>query len=530
MLVPGAVVDEEKDAGGGEAVDEGVQEGLGLAVDPMQVFKDQEQRLHLAFAQQQPFQGVERSLTPLRRIEGLPTGVVDRNFQEGEQGVQGGAKGLVERKEFASNLFSDLPGVIAVRDLEVRLEEVDDRQVGSDLAVGHQAGYEHEPVVRPMGVGDLPDEAGLAHARLADQRDHLAVAGAGPLEAAADRVHLQVSPDEPCEAAHSGGLETRAGQPGTGQFEYFDRLAEALHRHRAEAPRPYEPFGQPERAHRDQDGAGYGHLLHPRGEMGALADGGVVHVEVRADGPDDDLTRVQTDADGDGQASGALDPFRIPLHRLLHPKRRIARAYRVVLVGEGRPEQRHNAVAHHLVHGALVAMDRLHHQLEDGIENLAGLLWVAVGQQLHRALEIGEEHRHLLALTLQVCLGGEDAFGEVLWSVALWRGESPTHRRCLGEGTPALATELLAWRVGRVAGGAQRGKPGATVPAELLVCRVLVLASGTAHPGPSFVGGPRLARAGQKSQCREAQACYGTGRGSDRSRLRSGPPTWQRRE
>ena len=76
----------------------------------------------------------------------------------------------------------------------------------------------------------------------------------------------------------------------------------------------------------------------------------------------------------------------------------------MVLVGEGRAEERHDPVAHHLVDGALVAMHRLHHPLEHRVEELARLLGVAVGQQLHRALEVGEEHGDLLALAFEGAL------------------------------------------------------------------------------------------------------------------------------
>jgi hypothetical protein len=86
----------------------------------------------------------------------------------------------------------------------------------------------------------------------------------------------------------------------------------------------------------------------------------------------------------------------------------------VILVGQRRAEERHDPVAHHLVHRALVAVDGFHHPLEDGIEELARLLGVAVGEQLHRALEVGEEHRDLLALAFEGGLGGEDLLGEVL--------------------------------------------------------------------------------------------------------------------
>jgi hypothetical protein len=51
----------------------------------------------------------------------------------------------------------------------------------------------------------------------------------------------------------------------------------------------------------------------------------------------------------------------------------------MILVGERRPEQGHDAVAHHLVDGAFVAVHRGHHVLQHGIEELAGFLGVTVG-------------------------------------------------------------------------------------------------------------------------------------------------------
>src|SRR6266481_7219934 len=70
-------------------------------------------------------------------------------------------------------------------------------------------------------------------------------------------------------------------------------------------------------------------------------------------------------------------------------------------------------VAHHLIDGALVAVDRLHHVFEDGIEDLAGLLGVTIREELHRALQISKEHCDLLALAFQSGLGGKDLLGEV---------------------------------------------------------------------------------------------------------------------
>src|SRR5262252_11149946 len=67
------------------------------------------------------------------------------------------------------------------------------------------------------------------------------------------------------------------------------------------------------------------------------------------------------------------------------------------LVCERSAEERHDAVASHFVHRAFVVMDRFHHPLDHRVEELAGLLGIAVGKQLHGALEVGEQHRDLLA-------------------------------------------------------------------------------------------------------------------------------------
>jgi hypothetical protein len=73
----------------------------------------------------------------------------------------------------------------------------------------------------------------------------------------------------------------------------------------------------------------------------------------------------------------------------------------MVLVGKRRAEQGHDPVAHHLVDGALVAMNGLHHPFEHRIEDLTRLLRVAVSEQLHRTFEVGEQHGDLLTLTFE---------------------------------------------------------------------------------------------------------------------------------
>ena len=213
--------------------------------------------------------------------------------------------------------------------------------------------------------------------------------------------------------------------------------------------------------------------------MGRLPDGGVVHVEVTADGPHDHLAGVEPHANLHGCAAAALDLVRVEVHPALHSQRGIAGADRVVLVPDRRSEQRHDPVAHHLVDGALVVMDGLHHPFEHRVEELPGLLGVAVGEELHRALEVGEEHGHLLALAFEGGLRGEDLLGEVLGGVGLGAGRAPGGFAAAG--AAARATESLARREFSATLGTGQCEAAAAVLAEPQPVAVLSVAPGTRH-------------------------------------------------
>ena len=165
------------------------------------------------------------------------------------------------------------------------------------------------------------------------------------------------------------------------------------------------------------------------------------------------------DSDLDRDAVGATHLLGVATHGGLHVERRIAGSHRMVLVGERRAEEGHDPVAHDLVDRALVAVDGLHHPLEDGVEELARLLGVAVGEELHRALQVGEEHRDLLALAFEGGLRGEDLLGEVLRRVGLRvgcardglacrRGSRTSHRiACPAQGLRRTARRSVSSRL-----------------------------------------------------------------------------------
>ena len=143
--------------------------------------------------------------------------------------------------------------------------------------------------------------------------------------------------------------------------------------------------------------------------MRGLTDRRVIHAEVAPHGAHDDFPRVEANADLHRNTGSTLNLLRVPLHGLLHTQRGVTRADRVILVSDRRPEERHDPVAHDLVDRALVAVDGVHHAFQDGVEQLPRLLGVAVRQQLHRPLHVGEKDGDLLALALKRGLRGEDA-------------------------------------------------------------------------------------------------------------------------
>ena len=80
----------------------------------------------------------------------------------------------------------------------------------------------------------------------------------------------------------------------------------------------------------------------------------------------------------------AVDAVSVPhllgvaAHCRLHVVGRVAGPHRVVLMGHRRAEEGHDAFPQDLVHRTLVAMYGVHHALNDRVENLPGLLGVAI--------------------------------------------------------------------------------------------------------------------------------------------------------
>src|SRR5262245_45077982 len=147
----------------------------------MQILEYHHDRLDLALAEEQVLHSLEGALALLGGIEPGPFTVLGRDVEESKQCGQRGLEPTIQGEDLAGNPLADLPPIVPLLDLEVALEQVDDRQVGRGLSEGHRARLQDQPAAGAVGVYELPVQARLADARLPHHGDDLSVSGAGPL-------------------------------------------------------------------------------------------------------------------------------------------------------------------------------------------------------------------------------------------------------------------------------------------------------------------------------------------------------------
>ena len=151
-----------------------------------------------------------------------------------------------------------------------------------------------------------------------------------------------------------------------------------------------ETFCEPERMRSKTYRPGSGKLFHTGRQVRGLADSGILHVEVVSDCTHDDFAGIQADAKFDFYAVRTAHLAAIGANRGLHRQRRVAGTHRMILVRQRRAENRHDAVTHHMVHSAFIAVYSVHDLVDNRIDELARFLRVAVSKEFHRAFEVGE--------------------------------------------------------------------------------------------------------------------------------------------
>jgi hypothetical protein len=198
---------------------------------------------------------------------------------------------------------------------------------------------------------------------------------------------------------------------------------------------------------------------------------GVIHPEIVADLTHDDFPGVEADAHR--EADGPFEPqlVRVKAKLLLKMECRVTGPSRMILVGDRRAEQRHDSVAGELIDGALEPMDAFAEDREEAIHDPVPFLGINL-LELHRALHVSEDDRHLLALALEGAAGSQDLLGEVFRGVGEWVQWWPSFHG-LSDALSAVPAELFSRLVLRFAGCADEREASAAVGAEPPACSIL---------------------------------------------------------
>ena len=295
MLVLGTVVDQEEEPGGGQALHQAIEQGLRLGVDPVQVLTDEQQGLLLALAQQHALEGIERALAALGWIEFAGTGCPPAGRPGGTATLGACPGGSRRASDLPGQLGPDGAGVIMVLDMAVAPEQVDDREVRRRLAIGHGGTLQHR---QPWcgGHGRTRRRAVTSPRRLPRPWPPPGHAPPPPAPAPAAGPQLRLPAHEAGEPPRRAGLQTPADRTGPGQLKDLHGLGEPLDGKRPQGGDLDEALGQPEGRRRQPDTAWGGELLHTRGQVRGLAHGGVVHVQVVANRPHDDVAGMEPHA------------------------------------------------------------------------------------------------------------------------------------------------------------------------------------------------------------------------------------------
>jgi hypothetical protein len=228
------------------------------------------------------------------------------------------------------------------------------------------------------------------------------VAGLRALGRGLHRLHLALAANELGESAPSRSLQSRPQRPEARHLINVDRLAYAFDLGRAHRLQLKISLDELAGLLTGCNRASRRERLHPRGEIGRVPDRRVLCVSAAGrDRTHDHFARVHADTRFDRQVAGLAQSCRVAFQLFLHPKRRIQRSLRMVLVRDGRAEQRKDAVAGRLHDVAVVAPRRIDHQLQRRIDNRAGFFGVEVLLEFGRALDVGEQRGDRLALALE---------------------------------------------------------------------------------------------------------------------------------
>jgi hypothetical protein len=385
-----------------------------------------------------------------------------------------------ERVEGGAHLVGGTLRRVDVGDAAGAAHEVEDGQVRHGGAVRQTAPLE-EPRAGADGAPQLQEKARLAEARLTDHARHSPPSLLHLDEQLAEGRDLAVAAHEAAPGPPIGRAEHRRRRFRADEVKCRDRAGEPAELERAGGLERDLVLDESGGRLAEQDCAGRGRLLKPGREMRRVSDRRVVHAQVVADRPDHDESGIEPHPHAERHGLARLERQRPVGHGAGNSEGGERGAPGMVLVGDGRAEERHEAVAQELVHRAFVAVHLRQGELEEAAQEVVHQVGAEALGEGGGAHEIAEEHGHRLALALQHRVRGEDLVGEVARRVDFRRPRALGGRGRRLDGAPTFWTEARArGQLGRAAraDGAETGTAARTEPRPR---RVVVVARGAAH-------------------------------------------------
>ena len=174
-------------------------------------------------------------------------GAVSRErVEQRQQGRDGVLQRVVQGQELPGHFRTDGARIVAIVDMAVPLQQVDDGEVRCGLAIGHRGTLQNPPALGLRCVETFIDEAGLPHPRFSHQGDHLAMTRVRPCQSLVERLQFLLSPYKGREAPRSRGLQAPTQTTDAHQLKDLDGLLQSLHRHRPQRGDLHQPLHQPQ--------------------------------------------------------------------------------------------------------------------------------------------------------------------------------------------------------------------------------------------------------------------------------------------
>ena len=242
---------------------------------------------------------------------------------------------------------------------------------------------------------------------------------------------------------------------------------------------------------RDANGTGRCKRFDARRDIRRIADRAVLHVQIAADGADDDGARVESDAGIQVRAQPIRPAIGQRRHLGLDIECRMRGSLGVVVMRDRCAEDRHESVARQLVNNAFVAMHATNRVFEVIGQQFAVTFGTEFFGNMRASREIAEHDGDLTTLALNGSARRKDFLRQAFRYEPGSRRGIRSCNRVLGsrrvQRGAALIAESRACYVFVCAARTNRGERRSTPIAKARVGRVLILAGRAVHGSISQV-------------------------------------------